>query len=88
MNLTLELPKDTLIISRDDLKDTLREMMSEINEEQAMDDVMKIDEAAVYLKVSVPTLRKMIANNDVPYFKRGQVIRFNRWDLIEWMRQQ
>lgn len=86
MNLNLEIPTDTLMVSRSDLKNVLREMLEEIQTEQKQDDIFTIQEAAVYMKVSVPTIRNMIANNEIPHFKRGQVIRLNRWEILEWIK--
>lgn len=88
MNLNLQIPTDTLIISRLELKNVLREMLDEIQEEKVQDDILTIQEAAAYMKISVPTIRNMIAHNDIPYFKRGQVIRLNRWEILEWLQKR
>ncbi|AHZ49030.1 helix-turn-helix domain-containing protein [Bacillus cereus] len=87
MNLKFELPDDTLITSRSDLKSLLRELKEELQEEKMQDDIFTIKEAAEYMKVSIPTVRSLIATNEIPYFKRGQVIRLNRWDILDWMRK-
>lgn len=86
MNLNLQIPTDTLMISRSELKNVLREMLEEIQTEKVQDDIFTIQEAAIYMKVSVPTIRNMIANNEIPHFKRGQVIRLNRWEILEWIK--
>lgn len=88
MNLNFQLPTDTLIVSRTELKNVLREMIEEIQTEQKQDDILTIQEAAIYMKVSVPTIRKMIANKEIPHFKRGQVIRLNRWEILEWIKNE
>ncbi len=86
MNLSFEVPKEVLLINRADLKETLREMISEMQVELSVDEVMTIKETAEYLKVSVPTVRSLIANKDIPFFQRGQVIRLSKWQVLEWMR--
>lgn len=86
MNLKFELPQDTLIISRDDLRETLQEMMLEFLERNEKEEVMTISEAANYLKVSIPTIRNLIANKEIPFFQRGQIIRLNSGDVKAWMR--
>lgn len=86
MNLNLQIPTDSLMISRNELKNILREMLEEIQSEKVQDDIFTIQEAAAYMKVSVPTIRNMIACNEIPYFKRGQVIRLNRWEILKWIK--
>lgn len=86
MNFKLELPKDTVLINRMDLKEALKELMSELQEEETKAEMMTIRETAEYLKVSIPTVRNMIASKQIPFFQRGQVIRLNRWDIKEWIR--
>lgn len=86
MNFKLELPKDTVLINRMDLKAVLKELMSELQEEEKKAEIMTIRETAEYLKVSIPTVRNMITNKQIPFFQRGQVIRLNRWDVKEWIR--
>ncbi|MGZ9871793.1 helix-turn-helix domain-containing protein [Priestia endophytica] len=86
MNFKLELPADTILVNRTELIDAIQEVVIGVQEENASEEIMTIQEAAEYLKVSVPTIRKLISFNELPYFQRGQVIRFNRWDIKEWIR--
>ncbi|MEH7403355.1 helix-turn-helix domain-containing protein [Gottfriedia acidiceleris] len=86
MNFNFELPKDALITTRSDLKETLRELIAEVQGEEVKEEIMTIREAAEYLKVSVPTIRNLITGKEIPFFQKGQVIRLNRWDVMEWMR--
>ncbi|AEN91939.1 hypothetical protein BMWSH_5061 [Priestia megaterium WSH-002] len=85
MNLKLELPEDTLIISRKDLRETFQEIVGEFLQRSEKEEVMTIREAADYLKVSVPTIRNMIANKEIPFFQKGQIIRLNSGDIKAWM---
>ncbi|WP_100400611.1 helix-turn-helix domain-containing protein [Bacillus sp. FJAT-44742] len=87
MSFKLELPEDTILINRTELKEALQEMWAEVLGEYSKEEIMTINEAADYLKVSVPTVRNMIASREIPYFQRGQVIRLNRWEVSEWMRK-
>lgn len=86
MNFKLELPRGTILLNRSDLKVVLEELLGEIQDQEAEDEIMTIKEAAEYLKVSVPTIRNMIAAREIPFFQRGQIIRLNRLDLKEWLR--
>jgi excisionase family DNA binding protein len=86
LNFKLELPEGTILVNRTDLKEVLQEMLVEVQVENVKEEIMTIREAADYLKVSVPTIRNMIANKEIPFFQRGQVIRLNRWDVKEWLR--
>lgn len=88
MNFKLELPEGTFLINREELKEVIYELLEEVNEDHADEEIMTIREAAEYLKVSVPTIRNMITNKEIPFFQRGQVIRLNRSDLKEWIRKK
>lgn len=88
MNLKLELPEGTLLANRKELKEVLQELILEIREEKTQAEIMTIREAAEYLKVSIPTVRNMIASKQIPFFQRGQVIRLNRRDIKEWIRDE
>lgn len=86
MNFKLELPEDMVLINRRDLREVVQELILELQEENEKAEIMTISEAAEYLKVSVPTIRNMIASKQIPFFQRGQVIRLNRLDIKEWFR--
>lgn len=86
MNVKLELPEDIYFVKKSELKDLLREMFTEVQGNNVEDEIMTIREAADYLKVSVPTVRSMIATKEIPFFQRGQVIRLNRLDVKDWLR--
>ncbi|WP_096202099.1 helix-turn-helix domain-containing protein [Bacillus sp. FJAT-45350] len=85
-NFKLELPEGTVLINRADLKVALKELLVEVETSKKGEEIMTIQEAADYLKVSVPTVRNMIASQEIPYFQRGQIIRLNRFDVKEWLR--
>ena len=86
MSLKVEVPTDIMVISKSDLRIVLDEMMNSIQSEKGCDDILTIAEVATYMKVSVPTVRKLIDQNEIPCFKRGQVIRFNRYHILEWLK--
>lgn len=86
MNFKLELPEGTILINRSELKNAIQEILVELKEERPEEEIMTIREAAAYLKVSVPTIRNLIASKEIPFFQRGQVIRLNRGDVKEWLR--
>jgi excisionase family DNA binding protein len=86
VNFIVELPKDSLFISKKDLKEVIKEIIAEGKMEMEDNSIMTIKETADFLKVSIPTVRTLIANKEIPFFQRGQVIRLNRIDLMDWMR--
>jgi len=88
MNFKLELPEEALIISRKDLREIFQEMMVEFLDKNEKEEIMTIREAADYLKVSIPTVRSMIETKEIPFFKRGQIIRLNSSDVKAWMRSK
>ncbi|PGX73781.1 helix-turn-helix domain-containing protein [Priestia megaterium] len=88
MDFKLELSEETMIISREDLREVLQEIMVEFLESNNNEEVVTIREAADYLKVSIPTVRNMIETKEIPFFKRGQIIRLNISDIKAWMRSK
>lgn len=87
MNVSFEVPNDVLLVKREELMRLLQEMLVDVQVQINKAEVMTIKETAEFLKVSVPTVRAMIASKDIPFFQRGQVIRLNRWDVLDWMRE-
>ncbi|APH06627.1 helix-turn-helix domain-containing protein [Bacillus weihaiensis] len=85
MNFKLELPEGTILINRCELKVALQEILMEVQEEWGKEEVLTIKEVAEYLKVSIPTVRTLITNKEIPFFQRGQVIRLKRRDVQKWM---
>jgi excisionase family DNA binding protein len=86
LKITFELPKESLLMTKQDLKEVLGEMIDEVKSEMDNNAIMTIKETANYLKVSVPTVRSLIGNKEIPFFQKGQVIRINRSHLVEWLR--
>lgn len=87
MNLRVEFPEGSLLIKRTDLKEVIRELVTEVREDILHEEVMTIKDTAEFLKVSIPTVRNIIASNEIPFFQRGQVIRLNRRDVKDWLRK-
>ncbi|MDF2947603.1 MAG: DNA-binding protein [Bacillales bacterium] len=87
MRVNLELPSDSFVVKRDDLKLVIKDILYEINLENNIAEILTIKEVANFLKVSVPTVRSLIEKGDIPYFQRGQVIRLNKSNVIKWMQQ-
>jgi excisionase family DNA binding protein len=82
MNFKFEFPEETLVIKKSDLKELMKEL---INEVEIEDKIMTVSEVADYLKVSVPTVRNMMLDRDIPYFQQGQVIRFKLSEVDRWL---
>ncbi len=53
---------------------------------QMQDQVMTIDDLAVYLKLSTSTLYKLCAEGKVPGQKVGRHRRFHRETIDQWLR--
>ncbi|GGF49187.1 helix-turn-helix domain-containing protein [Echinicola rosea] len=49
-------------------------------------EVMSIDEAAKFLKLTKSTLYKKTSLNEIPFCKTGKVIVFFKKDLVEWLK--
>jgi excisionase family DNA binding protein len=50
-------------------------------------ELLNIEEAAEFLKVSVPALYTKVSRQEIPCNKPGKRLYFNRTDLKEWIRQ-
>lgn len=87
LNIQFELSEDTILISRQDLKAELKELIKEMQQESSIGSILTIKETAAFMKVSVPTVRTLIANKEIPFFQRGQVIRLNKADVVNWLRK-
>lgn len=84
--LNLEFPADNFLLDHSTLKEIIREVVNEVMSEN--NQVITIKETAEFLKVSIPTVRAWIASNEIPYFQRGQVIRLNKVDILDWFRKE
>ncbi|MES2277946.1 MAG: helix-turn-helix domain-containing protein [Bacteroidota bacterium] len=49
-------------------------------------EILNIEEAAEFLKVSVGALYTKVSRQEIPYSKPGKRLYFNRIDLKEWVR--
>lgn len=49
------------------------------------DEILTIDEVAIYLKAGRRTVYRLVANGKLPGFKFGGTWRFRRSDLDEWI---
>ncbi len=67
-------------IKRDLMKEIMAELKPEI-ERQLNANIFTFSEAAKYRKVSERTLRRMVADNEVPFFRQRNNIYFRQVDL-------
>lgn len=81
-SIRVDLPEDVVLVKREELRKLLFEVYSDFQKEE--DEILTLQEAAKYLKVSAATLRKLVNSKDVPHFQKGQVIRFNKKALRIW----
>jgi len=76
---------DFLEAIRMDIKRELRqEILSELQpeiERRIYANIFTFKEAAQYLKVSISTLRRMVAANEIPHFKQRENVYFRQIDL-------
>ncbi len=50
-----------------------------------MDDVLTIEEAANYIKMSARYVRRLVADRRIPFHKLGRSVRIKKVDLIAHM---
>ena len=59
------------------------ELISEVRKELTFqEEIFKTSEAAEFLKISKPTLYKLINGNSIPFIKIGDQKRFRKSDLL------
>ena len=59
------------------------ELISEVKKELTFqEEIFKTSEAADFLKISKPTLYKLINSNSIPFIKIGDQKRFRKSDLL------
>ena len=50
--------------------------------------LLKIDEVAQILNVKTSWIRSAVFKKEIPYIKVGNLLRFKKEELNEWMRQK
>jgi excisionase family DNA binding protein len=48
-------------------------------------EIMTIAELAKYLDLTEGTLYKKVSNNEIPYTKLGNLLRFPKWAIDQWV---
>ncbi len=48
-------------------------------------EIMTIKELALYLDLTEATLYKKVSNNEIPYAKLGNLLRFPKWAIDRWI---
>lgn len=68
------------------IREAIREEVMKMVTANSVDtQLMTVENAAEFMQVSVLTIRKFMRQG-LPHFQSGQVIRFLRSDIIEWMK--
>jgi len=48
-------------------------------------EIINIQDLSSYLKISIPEIRKLIRESDIPYFRIRSAIRFDLKKINEWV---
>lgn len=68
-------------------QDAIRELLGD-TQAGAADDLIDIEELAGKLNCSVPTIRRMIERDAIPFFRLGRAYRFNLSDVLASLQQR
>ena len=71
------------------LKQALREVLHESDftpQPHLQSDLMDVQEAASFLKISVHTLYSRTCNRTIPFYKQGRRLVFDREELRAWVK--
>ena len=68
----------------------LKQMVSEIQktnrqQEAILPEVISIDEAAEFFRVSKSRMYQLTSRNEVPHYKQGSRVLFRRSELLAWL---
>jgi len=55
--------------------------------QESEDKLMTVDDAAVFLKVSKPTIYKMTSKGTMPFFKKGNRLYFTKKLLMDYVKE-
>lgn len=70
------------------IRETIREEVMQMVTASSVDtQLMTTENAAEFMQVSISTIRQYMRQG-LPNFQSGQVIRFLRSDIIEWMKSK
>lgn len=72
-------------ISLSDLVKHLKEATASLKSSDQNDEVMDVQEAAAFLRVSVPTVWRKKLKNEIPYTQLNGRVVFLRSQLIAWI---
>ena len=53
-----------------------------------MKEIYNIKELSNYLKISPSEIRKLVRQNQIPYFRVGNRIKFEKQSINEWIEKQ
>jgi excisionase family DNA binding protein len=67
------------VVTVDTLAEVLRQHLGRL------DEVLTVDEAAAFLRISRSVLYELIGRGEVPYRKVGGKYRFSRERLVQWL---
>ena len=51
-------------------------------------EILTVNELAEYLKCSISTVRKMVRNDTIPYFRTLKKINFDKQVIDKWVQEQ
>jgi excisionase family DNA binding protein len=51
-------------------------------------EILKIEEAAALLAIKPSRLRTAVFRREIPFFKLGGLVRFNRSELLAWVKSR
>jgi excisionase family DNA binding protein len=84
MLIQIEPSSDFFTAIREAIREEVMQMM--VTASSVDTQLMTTENAAEFMQVSVSTIRQFMRQG-LPHFQSGQVIRFLRSDIIEWMKK-
>lgn len=66
----------------------IEEYLSQANKSQSYNEIMTVDEAAAFLSLSKHAIYHKTSTREIPHFKKGKRVYFNRQALLAWVQDQ
>jgi len=65
----------------------LKHLPKETNEQHKTDELLTVQDAATFLRLSVPTVYGLISKGDLPVMKRSKRCYFSKIELINYLKE-
>jgi excisionase family DNA binding protein len=70
-----------------DKLDNIEKLLNIQNQPQLVDELLTIQQAGEFIKLTVPTIYSLVSRNNIPFSKKGKRLYFSKSDLSNWIKE-